>query len=116
MTLLSIGRAFYGKPVLDTSTITDPWKGSLPDIPDYILRCICNRLGALPSDPVFEDFHFSTKTGPNGPAMATSPKDLASLPHSTIDDLTTIGGDLLGSYVEKCFMRTPIKGLSFIDI
>lgn len=48
--------------------------------------------------------------------MANSPKDLATLPQSTINDLILIGGDVLESFIRKCHMQTPIKGLSFLKI
>jgi len=48
--------------------------------------------------------------------MANSPKDLTSLSQSTIEDIISIGGDELGFHIRKAHMRTPIKGLSFIDI
>lgn len=88
----------------------------MPDIGIADHQSICDSLNIRPAEPEFTEFHFSTKSGPNGPAMATSPLDLASLPHETIDDIISIGGDLLGSYVKKCTMRTPLKGLSFLEL
>jgi len=88
----------------------------MPNISSEDFRNIMNRLRLSKADPVFRDFHFSTKKGPNGPAMATSPKDLASLPQKTIDNIITIGGDLLGSFIKKCHMPTPLGRLSFMEI
>jgi len=116
MTLFNIGRAFYLKPVLKTDTITDPWNGTLPCITDEVHNKICKRLHIKEASVQFKSFHFTTKKGPNGPAMANSPKDLASLPQSTINDIMLIGGDELSFQLKKCFMRTPIKNLSFLQI
>lgn len=116
MTLMNLGRAFKLKPVLKTETITDPWSGTLPLISDEVHNQICKRLKIKDALVNWKSFHFTTKKGPNGPAMANSPKDLASLPQQTIDDLISIGGSELGSYVRRSFMRTPIKGLSFVEI
>nr|UPW42113.1 MAG: putative RNA dependent RNA polymerase [Zhejiang mito-like virus 6] len=116
MTLLSLGRAFKLPAKLDVSTIIEPWHGSLPNISDEEHRHILKKLKIRPKDSFFKAFHFTTKKGPNGPAMANSIKDLTSLPQQTIEDIISMGGDELGVFIRKCFMRTPLRGLSFIEI
>jgi len=85
-------------------------------ITDKEHRHILKQLKIRPKDSFFKAFHFTTKKGPNGPAMANSIKDLTSLPQQTIEDIISMGGDELGVFIRKCFMRTPLRGLSFVEI
>lgn len=78
LTLLHVGRAFKIKAKLDTSTITSPSRGVRTLDPE-VINTICRTLGVYPADLDFKEFHFSTKSGPNGPAMATSLTDLYAL-------------------------------------
>jgi len=52
MTLLSIGRAFHSKAILDVSTITDPWEGSEINITELEHKSILKRLKIKPANPV----------------------------------------------------------------
>jgi hypothetical protein len=88
----------------------------MPDITDTEHSMILKRLKIRPSDCHFNNFHFTTKKGPNGPAMANSIKDLSSLPQQTIEDIISMGGSKLGSVIHMNHMRTPLRGLSMIEI
>lgn len=116
MTLLSLGRAFYSKAVLDTSTITDPWEGQEINLSDHQHNTILRWLKVKPADPAWQSFHFTTKKGPNGPALSNSPKDLTSLPQSAISDLLLIAGGGLWAWVSRSKQPTPIGRLSFLEI
>jgi hypothetical protein len=58
----------------------------------------------------------STKKGPNGPAMATSLTDLASLPQETIEDIISIGGSKLGYRINVNSIASPLRGLTMLQI
>jgi hypothetical protein len=116
MTLLTFGRSFKFKPVLDVSSIIGEDLSKPLMVSDNDHKNILRRLKIKESDCLWEDFHMSTKKGPNGPAMSTSLTDLTSLPLETIKDLILIGGDKLGFSIKKCFMQTPLDNLSIIDI
>jgi hypothetical protein len=54
--------------------------------------------GKVPSRLRFKDFHFSSKGGPNGPALWSAVQDFLSLPDSLKQDLIVIGGDKIAHH------------------
>jgi len=114
LTLLHVGRAFKTKAILDTDTITRPSLGVGTLDPD-IINVICRTLGVYPADLSFKEFHFSTKSGPNGPAMATSLTDLDALSPEQKTDICLLGGDVMQVAMRKPYMQTAL-GHSMAEI
>jgi len=92
LTLLTLGRQFNTKPVLDTHPIEDKWEGALPDFSAKELRHVLNSLGVRKWDWEWNKFHYSTKSGPNGQALASSKHDLSVLPEQLKEDIQLVGG------------------------
>jgi hypothetical protein len=115
MTILTIGKSFKTKPELDVSTIVEPSKARDISLTDKEARSIAKRLKFRVSSCDWTDFHMSTKSGPNGPALANSIKDVAALPPETILHIKKMGGDALTVQINKLSMQTPL-GLSMLDI
>jgi hypothetical protein len=67
-----------GKPV-DYAPITDPWLGSINEDCEPIMDKFVKefRLNANKRENV--QFIFTTKSGPNGPALATSLRDAEAI-------------------------------------
>jgi len=97
LTLLAITRAVKSKkslPVYDE--ICHEWKGTLPpnidrSIQNFFRREI--RFGKVRTD--FEEFHFSTKSGPNGHSMKMCHADLVLLPDSLVHSIGVLAGTKL---------------------
>jgi len=115
LTGLTIGRCFNLSPVLDTKTITDEWKGVLPNISEREHQHILRSLGIKKFRWEWSEFHFSTKSGPNGPAMLTSLTDLTYLPLSLKNDIFLVGGRYLKEVMTKLSSAT-MDGKTFIEI
>lgn len=113
LTLLNIGRAFKFRPILVTDTITSPSKG-IPQNEDTI-KVICKSLGVYPADLSWSDFHFSTKSGPNGPALASALTDLDALTPQQKEDIILLGGMALEIVMKKPFQPTGL-GYSMMEI
>nr|UUW21463.1 MAG: RNA-dependent RNA polymerase [Guiyang Paspalum thunbergii mito-like virus 1] len=112
LTLLTIGRLVNTKPRLDTSTITEEWAGALPGLTGRELRHIAKVLGIKKWNWEWSKFHYSTKSGPNGQALASSKADLIALPQDLIDDLILCGG----RYVRDAVEGLTMKSNYFIDL
>jgi hypothetical protein len=89
------------KPTLDSSTITDEWAGSLPPMKEREIKHICRQLGIKEWTWKFKSYHYSTKSGPNGQALAASMADLKELPKELVDELLILGGNFVGSAINK---------------
>jgi len=115
MTILVVGRAFKTKPVLDIEPIITKWNGAMPFISTNDYEQILSNLNLTKFDPEYKEPHFSTKSGPNGPAMITCLTDLAGLSQNQIDNIGRLGDDLLRAGMRKPFMQTPL-GYSALEI
>lgn len=113
LTLLTLGRAFKFKAILKLSTIEEPSKG-IPQNEDTI-KVICRSLGVYPQELSWTGFHFSTKSGPNGPALATSLTDLDALTPLQKEDIILLGGLALQVAMTKPFQPTGL-GYSMMEI
>jgi len=114
-TCLQVGRAFRFKPVLDVSTIVAPSKARpLITIGDQF-SAILRSLGCRPRSVEWSNYHFSTKSGPNGPALAHALTDLAALSQNQRDNIIALGGDAVRLAMHKPFMQTPL-GYSMMEI
>lgn len=54
----------------------------------------------LPKRILWKDYHFTTKTGPNGHALWSSLADLAALPDSLVESIKVVGGKKLAHHME----------------
>nr|QIR30226.1 RNA-dependent RNA polymerase [Plasmopara viticola lesion associated mitovirus 2] len=99
LSLLALGRSFTTTPSLDVQPIVSKWGGALPFLSRRELLHIFRCLGIRRWEWTWNGYHFSTKSGPNGQAMAGSMADLMALPDELKKYLTLIGGD----YIEQAF-------------
>lgn len=91
-TLLSVSRAFTAKPVLDISSIVDPSKNQSQLITDFELQMVYKELNMSRYWWSWKKFHLTTKSGPNGQALASCLDDLNRLPKRLYDALKFLGG------------------------
>jgi hypothetical protein len=111
LTLLSETRVLLGGKPVDYTPITDPFKGKIPsDVLDFIPKFV-RWLGSPTVDTNWTEFHWSTKAGPNGPALISSLRDLESLPKDLKKDLCIIGGPELDDavYIIDSWATTTIR-------
>lgn len=113
LTLLNVGRAFKFKAILKLDTIETPSKG-IPQNEDTI-KVICKTLGVYPQSLSWRDFHFSTKSGPNGPALASALTDLDAITPQQKEDIILLGGLALQVAMTKPYQPTGL-GYSMIEI
>lgn len=101
LTLLTLTRAFETRPVLDISTITDPWshKDTITDFEMLVaLRKLRVPSGSVPN---WSFPHMSTKSGPIGQALMSSLSELALIPQNLLDNIKLIGGSALAKMMEE---------------
>lgn len=108
LTLLTAFRGLRFKAVLDTSPITSPFAGRLPNVTGMTHRLLMKWLGVSNSECSFKTFHMSTKSGPNGQAILTSMTDIQSLPPNLICDIKAVGGSSLESIMDD--IMKPVYG------
>jgi len=113
LTLLNVGRAFRFKAVLKLETIEEPSK-SIP-LSEVSISDACRSLGVYPQDISWTDFHFSTKSGPNGPALASSLTDLDAITPQQKEDIILLGGMALQVAMRKPLQPTGL-GYSMMEI
>nr|UUW21449.1 MAG: RNA-dependent RNA polymerase [Guiyang mito-like virus 6] len=92
MTILSFTRSFNTKPRLDVEPIVTPSRNQMYEISDYEILRVAKELKLGRFEWKWSEFHQTTKSGPNGQALATSLCDLKSLPDVLLDALKLIGG------------------------
>lgn len=109
LTLLVVLRDIEFPPVLDLDPIVTPWKGTLPSITKKEHLSIKKDLRLKPLQIQWNDFHISTKKGPNGQAMITSTVDLDALPEQLITDLQVIAGNPFKLQVGKALLFREIN-------
>lgn len=89
LTMLSIIRAFEGGTPEDLTPIEEPWKGSVRDSLYRYSRTFSRRVRRSNLKPW--SFHFTTKIGPNGHALATAISDASVMSPDVIracDDIS----------------------------
>lgn len=90
LSLLSITRVLLGGKEVDLSSITDPTTGNHLEISDYELSEFHKKIGRPKLPYLWKDYHWSTKSGPNGPALQGALADLVMIDKSPIkEDLKT---------------------------
>lgn len=105
LTLLNITRGKILKPLLDLESIVSPWKGVVPFDWDITFRAAMSRLRPKKFKVQWMRPHVSTKRGPNGQAIVSSPLDASLLGDELITKIIALGGMQLGMMV-KGFERT----------
>jgi hypothetical protein len=99
MILLRISTLIDARGIVDLEPITKPSTGDLSSIKDEmvgVLRQLKWRLE--PSQ--WEEFHLTTKAGPNGPALLSSMIDLHLLPERLTRSIKVMGGDALSQIMD----------------
>lgn len=115
MTILFSTRALKVGTSPDFSPISSPPSVEVPDIGEYakkFWRELRYRPSLLkvPRGIRWTKFHMSTKAGPNGHALWTSLRDLASLPSPLVEDIKSIGGRELSEKIQT--LQRGLKVLS----
>jgi hypothetical protein len=115
-TLLSATRSLTKVTDPDTSSITAPpiVVSPYPEIPkpDGFWRALGFRLVPSPKVPKvlnFRNYHFSSKSGPNGHALGSSIADLSliSLNKALLDAIRTVGGPKLTLRIDTLLTQLP---------
>lgn len=104
LTLLILGRLIPGDGSLSIKSIVDP-----PSVPDLSVNKITEEIKELlniiklPSLELQEwsSPHASTKSGPNGQAIASFLKDLSILPDKLVQAINTLGGSKLQEMINS---------------
>jgi len=109
LTLLSLSRGIIGGKPTDLDPITRAWAGSIPWGMETFIRQAVKTCGWRLSLPNWASFHWTTKAGPNGPAIATSFLDWEGLTPQLKSDLAT-----LSPGIEEIFAR--IQGLADLGL
>jgi hypothetical protein len=114
LTLLSSTRILLGGKPVDYSPIVDPWKGKIPrDVESFIPK-FCKWACDQPIPTDWDSFHFTTKAGPNGPAIAGSVADFEAMPESLLSNVCTLGGEPLDAILFFYVYRKGTKVLDFL--
>lgn len=92
LTLLNMSRAITLPPKLDVESIITPSKHRMNEIHSKEVERALRTLLIRKWEWKWLEFHQSTKSGPNGQALASCLVDLNSLPKSLWDTLKSLGG------------------------
>lgn len=84
LSLLSITRVLLGGKKVDFSSIVDEPTGNPYIISDFELAMFHKKIGRPKLPYLWEDYHWSTKSGPNGPALQGALADLVMLANSPL--------------------------------
>lgn len=114
LSVLQMTRLLKGGKPLNLDTITGPWTGHLPldvvgSIPGFVKY---HKFSAI--DTEWDKFHFTTKAGPNGPALATCLHDWRALTPSMKACMSTIGGSELKFWIDR-YDRVDETNPGFLD-
>jgi len=118
-TILFSTRALKSSPQLDTSAITLPSKRGyeFSDIGLYATD-FWKAMGYFHKDHIprplkFRRFHFTTKSGPLGHALASWVDDLFSLPDQLAESIKTLGGWKMVEFMDAAFgLEDLVRGMS----
>jgi hypothetical protein len=94
LTVLQLSYILKSSKKPDISTVTKPL--TVSELPNKEFSQFLDEL-ELPkmfdSIPEWSEPHFTSKSGPNGQAMASCGTDLASIPEPLLKDLCILGGE-----------------------
>ncbi|QTY21822.1 RNA-dependent RNA polymerase [Botryosphaeria dothidea mitovirus 3] len=108
MTVLFSTRALRTEPVPDIEPIIAPldkgasYGGLTLWAADFWKQLGYRHSGITPRALRMRSFHFTTKSGPNGHALATWVTDLLSLPNRMRELITDLGGVKVKTFLETC--------------
>lgn len=95
LTVLSSLRSIMVDPVVDISTIIAPYGGQISSISRPVLQRILFSMGFRlfsGRKVCWDRFHFTTKSGPNGPALISSVREFGLAYNTFGPQLKTLGG------------------------
>jgi hypothetical protein len=104
LTVLSSLRSIMVDPVVDISPITKPYGGSIHFISESVRNRILFSMGCRQfegSKVCWDRFHFTTKSGPNGPALISSVREFGLAYNTFGPELKTLGGEAFTTWCEK---------------
>jgi len=114
LTILNVSRTLADSwPQPDLSSITDPFKGIEGAIPETFYSDFVKDF-CQPVNRRWNSFHFSAKSGPNGPATISSLQDLRGHSEKTIDDIRILAGESLQIIMDQWRSKEPVLNF-FID-
>jgi hypothetical protein len=111
-TLLGISRLIPGWKSPDLTSITDPCQTLIPHNLGEELAGVVRALGWRITQPVWEECHVSTKSGPNAQALVSSIEDAHLLSDQQISDLLVVGGSELVKTIEVARSLSLLTWLS----
>jgi hypothetical protein len=105
-------RSIQLEPILDTETITAPWKG-VDTVTERELVIGLRALGVYKNTGKYlfkgwNSFHLTTKRGPFGQASLSSISEATFLSHTQVEDICLLGGKELASHLENLTDRLDI--------
>jgi len=107
LTLLCSTRAITLERTPDLGPINTPSSSAVKHLIEEYIPEFWKEINTGSIDlPIFTRYHSSTKSGPNGQALGTSLGDLLSLPENLVNDIKTLGGEKLASFMDT-FLSTP---------
>lgn len=112
LTVLSSLRSIMVDPVVDVSPIEKPYGGSIHQIDRRVLQRILHSMGFRlfeGSKVCWDRFHFTTKSGPNGPALISSVREFGLAYFTFGRELSTLGGE---AFTQRC---EELKGKIVVD-
>jgi len=110
MLFFTRGLELPAKPNL--KTITEPLKeGSKLDLQIHMAEFWkslgFNQSGSLPRSLKFTKFHFTSKVGPNGPALNSWQEDLKHLPDRLLESIESCGGEGIRRFFKSSSAQFP---------
>ncbi|AZT88622.1 RNA-dependent RNA polymerase [Loramyces juncicola mitovirus 1] len=116
LTILYATRTLKFQKEVDTSSITQPWKGDVTNLLMWS-SSFWKELGYSPATNTPRSLrantkYFSLKRGPNGHALTTSTIDANSLPETLITSLRWVGGDKIWLTIRA--LRVKVIGEFFM--
>lgn len=89
-------------PVVDVTPIEKPYGGTVHQIDRRVLQRILHSMGFRlfeGSKVHWDRFHFTTKSGPNGPALISSTREFGLAYNTFGRELSTLGGE---AFTQRC--------------
>lgn len=111
-TILSSSRAYSRGRSVDIESIVKPYNGTNPDDLNFkSATSFWKQLGYRPSKRwlprrlLWNRYHFTSKNGPNGQALAGAFKDLITMPTSLILNIMMFAGDKLSNNIRVILLN-----------
>jgi len=75
---------------------------------------ILKEMGIQPFNPLWNQPHLTTKSGPKGQALATCLQDLKTLPKDLYQAIATFGGYELKDYMDRILYAISMEGADHV--